>query len=196
MTKKGFTLMELMVVVLLIAILAAIAIPFYNDAIDSQNNAKAKAILETLNGGLERLNREYRIFIPSGTGADRENNDFRNVNNTTCYYNGQQIGNGTNNISLQNFIGQLIACGYVPKSVNYNDSDYVFRLQSKDNPVCGQGYVYMEPRPDSNGKVSVGSKYCLETTQEIEGQSSTVCIYCAGMNAYTGKAMDLQLAGL
>lgn len=197
MTKKGFTLMELMVVILLIAILAAVAIPFYNDAIDSQNNARAKAILETLNGGVERFQREYNVAIPLSAGGDRTNNGFTNIDDdTSCSYHGEVIGS---EFTLQDFIAQLIACGYVSRSVNYENLDYVFRLQNPANPVCARGYVYMEPRAGENNKVSVGSKYCLESTSQggeggTEGEETTaVCTYCAGIHPYSGKAVDTTI---
>ena len=186
-SKKGFTLMELMVVVLLIAVLAAIAIPFYNDAIDSQNNERAKAILETLNGGVERFQREHNIAIPTSAGAARNNNAFTNIgNNVACSYRGQTINGDT--FTLQNFITQLIACGYVPKGINYDNLDYVFRLQNNNTGyVCGRGYVYMEPRAEEGtNRVNVGSKYCIESTDE----GTPICTYCAGIEPYSGKAID------
>lgn len=222
MNKKGFTLIELMVVVLIIAILAAIAIPFYNDAIDSQNNARAKAILEAINAGLERFDREYPRkldFLSSAINTETDNNliVIPNANNNNCYYNGQNIvasGQTTNdNISLENFIQQMIVCGYIPRA-NYGTDgiisdrslDYRFRLQAKPvynsstntftGGICGNGYVYMEPKTDEYGKVKVGSKYCLQnttTTQNEEGEavSTSVCMYCAGITIL-GNATDLS----
>lgn len=222
MNKKGFTLIELMVVVLIIAILAAIAIPFYNDAIDSQNNARAKAILETINSGLERFDREYPgklDYLSSAIDTETDNNLILipNANNTHCYYNGQNIvasgGTTTETISLENFIQQMIVCGYIPRAnygtdgiISKSSLDYRFRLQAKPvyntsthlfaGGICGNGYVYMEPKTDEDGKVKVGSKYCLQnttTSQNEEGEevSTSVCMYCAGI-AVSGKAVDLS----
>lgn len=173
MNKRAFTLMELMVVVLIIAILAAIAIPLYNSAVDNQNNTRAKAILRVINGGMERFNREYPdVAIPTASDAYITNPPA----NTSCTYSGE------NNLSAQNFIAQMVACGYLPRQ-NYgtathqeNDGalDYRFRLQDPNNGnlTYGLGYVFMEPKPNAN----VG-KYCLRTTQN----GTIVCRYKAGI---------------
>lgn len=174
MNKKAFTLMELMVVVLIIAILAAIAIPLYNHAIDNQNNTRAKAILRTINGGMERFNREYPdVAIPTASDAFVINPPA----NASCSYFGE------NNLSAQDFIAQMVACGYIPRQ-NYgtathqeNDGalDYRFRLQDPNNGnlTYGLGYVFMEPKPNAK----VGNKYCLRTSQG----GAIVCRYKAGI---------------
>ena len=191
MNEKGFTLTELMAVILIIAILAAIAIPFYNNAVDNQNNARAKAYLETINTGLERFHKEYhnvQIHVPGGG-----TNFILTPGNVSCTYHGQQIAAATtsNTLSVSDFITQMIVCGYIPRYnygttsalVNDGSLDYRFRLQDPDDPTCGHGYVYMEPKISSNNTYSVGSKYC----QEIN--NSEVCRYCAGIDL-TGKAYD------
>ena len=191
MNKKGFTLMELMVVILIIAVLASVAIPFYNDAIDSQNNARAKAILETINVGLERFDREYGVLTTNYALDFNNNTILVPPANTVCTYHGQPIDE---NFTVDQLIAQLIACGYIPRS-NYGTTtltqngtlDYKFRLQHPNNAVCGVGYVYMEPKTDAQNQIKVGTKYCLRPNNDAD---DTTCHYCAGINP-EGKAMDL-----
>ena len=51
--EKGFTLVELMVVILIIAILVAIAIPVYNTARASAKTRACSANLRTLDGAIQ-----------------------------------------------------------------------------------------------------------------------------------------------
>ena len=61
---KGFTLIEVMVVVLIIAVLAAIAIPGFNDQIRKSRRAEIQGVLEQHRIGLEK----YRVDHPSYVG--------------------------------------------------------------------------------------------------------------------------------
>lgn len=70
--NKGFSLIELMMVVALIGIIAAIAIPNYQEGIKKSRRADAKASLLSFAAAMER---EYSI---NGTylGADEDDNDI------------------------------------------------------------------------------------------------------------------------
>lgn len=57
-TVKGFTLLELMIVVAVIGILAAIAYPSYMDSVRKSNRADAKA---ALNDAAQRMQRCYTL---------------------------------------------------------------------------------------------------------------------------------------
>jgi type II secretion system protein G len=60
--QKGFTLVELMVVVVIIGILSAIAVPVYNNVTEKAEASACKANIRTLEGALEAykaVNDEY-----------------------------------------------------------------------------------------------------------------------------------------
>lgn len=66
MKSRGFTLLELMIVVAVIAILAAIAFPSYQQHVRTSRRAQAKADLMEVSQLLERqftADRDYRTFV-------------------------------------------------------------------------------------------------------------------------------------
>jgi len=71
---KGFTLIELMIVVVIVGILAAVAYPSYQDSVRKSRRADAQGVLMGLAGAMERHytnNNTYKGAGPSGadTGA-------------------------------------------------------------------------------------------------------------------------------
>ena len=66
--EKGFTLVELMVVILIIAILVAIAIPVYNTARTSAKNKACKGNLRTLDGAVQTVHSDTDQWPPGATG--------------------------------------------------------------------------------------------------------------------------------
>lgn len=74
-TNKGFTLIEVMVVVAIVTILASIAYPSYVSHVERSNRSEGISALVTMSGDLERyftVNSEYTTFI---TAADDANGD-------------------------------------------------------------------------------------------------------------------------
>ena len=69
--QKGFTLIELMIVVAIIGILAAIAIPQYQNYVGRSNIAAAVQTISANKTGLEEYVMEYGEF-PDGATAPKE----------------------------------------------------------------------------------------------------------------------------
>lgn len=64
--SRGFTLVELVVVVAMVAILAAIALPAYNEQVRTSRRAAAQAVLTETAQCLERFNTSNGTYV----GAD------------------------------------------------------------------------------------------------------------------------------
>ena len=60
--QKGFTLIELMIVVLVVAILASIAVPAYNEQIRRSRRATAQAEMLEMAQCMERFNTSNRTY--------------------------------------------------------------------------------------------------------------------------------------
>ena len=73
---RGFTLMEMMIVVAILGILAAIAIPSYSRYVERGNLTNAHAELVNINHIIKR----FRVANPTGVRTDSNNNA---VNTTT-----------------------------------------------------------------------------------------------------------------
>lgn len=65
MNKKGFTLVELLAVVLIVAILSGVALPQYRKVVEKANLSEAESMMRTIYDSSERLAGEfgYRNFV-------------------------------------------------------------------------------------------------------------------------------------
>ena len=78
MSKKGFTLVELMVVILIVAILAAVAIPIMRGRVDAAKWSEGKAMMGTIATGI----RAYCAEIDKDIG---DMSDLSPQNNMTLF---------------------------------------------------------------------------------------------------------------
>ncbi|MDX1813052.1 MAG: type IV pilin protein [Gammaproteobacteria bacterium] len=62
-TNKGFTLVELLIVVIIISLLAMVAVPSYNKSVSKARRADAQAGLSNLAGAMERWFTENQSYL-------------------------------------------------------------------------------------------------------------------------------------
>ncbi|MEW5701371.1 MAG: prepilin-type N-terminal cleavage/methylation domain-containing protein [Candidatus Zixiibacteriota bacterium] len=79
-TNKGFTLIELMIVVVIIGILAALAIPRFMAATSKSKTSEAKQILKQIYVMERAYRQEYDTYWGNGITADATNgNNFSRI---------------------------------------------------------------------------------------------------------------------
>jgi type IV pilus assembly protein PilE len=66
---RGFTLIELMIVVAAIAILAAVALPSYQDSVRKARRTDARSALTTVAQNMERLNTDQNSYLNACLGT-------------------------------------------------------------------------------------------------------------------------------
>lgn len=67
--QRGFTLIEVMIVVAIIAILVAVAVPSYQNQVRSSNRADAQGALMNLAQAMERYYTERGTYVGAAVGA-------------------------------------------------------------------------------------------------------------------------------
>lgn len=68
-SKKGFTLVEILIVVIILGILAAIVIPQFTNASEDARKSSLTSQLQTIRSQVELYKLQHRDKYPTGTGA-------------------------------------------------------------------------------------------------------------------------------
>ena len=126
LNKKGFTLVEVMTVVIVISILAALSVPFLLGYSRDARNDKAKSVLYLVAQGYKNFKADFPFAL------DRLNIDdsLAKINN---------LNQNAINCSLSDIVGSanlnytaLIKCSYIP-NINYSNMRYKFYLGGSAN---------------------------------------------------------------
>ena len=134
--KKGFTLMELLVTVVLVAVLASYSVYYYNNVIDEGKLNAAKGKMAALGGAFERYKLESNVNFTCST-------DVAITSLPSCA-----------SISGQANDPRNVFCGYAERQLAFDDN-FTFYIGCPNDGKCGAGdvtevTVYMLPKASSS----------------------------------------------
>ena len=170
MNKKAFTLLELLVVVLIIGILAAIALPQYKKALYKSRYNSLMALVNSIYQAEERFYMTKGFYTDNLTNLDIDlpsctlSNDKKN-----CTFDWGECSLHLDNSSGS--VGDMVVC-YRTKDLK-NAYVYFFRLQ---NPTASPRMCFAQGTNTNNvwNKVckDVGAKYWLPGYDSVLGSST------------------------
>jgi type II secretion system protein G len=128
MKKRGFTLIELMVVVVIIGILAAIAIPNFVRIVDRAKEASVKANMHTLQTTVEAMSIDHMGRYPSSS-ADDASVSAELPGNFANPYNGDKTGDAVDYAAQATTEGNV---GYDADGSTYAATSYTITGAGKE----------------------------------------------------------------
>lgn len=206
MIKKGFTLVELIIVLSLIAILVFVAIAFYRGQIFKSRDAKRKADLNRIKVAVEEYEKDHSCYpTPNlvvcnpGTGlspyldkipCDPITNAsyFYDYQNSTCptWYRMFSVLENSKDSSITQNIGPFSAFNYFTSSPNaplpYNLET---PLPDESTPVPTS-----EPTPGETGQPSPTPTTGTITASDYYGCKNSVCVPIGWDSARPGPECD------
>jgi len=123
-SNKGLTLVELIMVVIIVGILAAIAIPIYTSYIQRARRADAKTALQQLAAAQEMWRAEKGGYSTDNTGAQLINTMGAPLTTMSPYYTWSYSGN----LNANSFTAQA-----VPQGSQTTDSGGTFFINQAGN---------------------------------------------------------------
>lgn len=170
MRSKGFTLIELMIVVVVVAILSAIALPMYNEYTRRATAANAQQDMQKIADHLER--------------HKSKNFSYKNFNANFLYQNNANItstsfSNGNQALTL-------------PVNASGNSITYTIHIRDGDNPTLrltdaaatGKRWVILA---ESNSKLNNGD--ACTTCNSLQQQNNSFLISSSGIQCKTKLAL-------
>ncbi|HIJ70796.1 MAG TPA: prepilin-type N-terminal cleavage/methylation domain-containing protein [Planctomycetes bacterium] len=122
MSKKGFTLVELMVVILIVAILAAVAIPIMRGRIDAAKWSEGKAMMGTIATAI-------RAYCAEWDGPPNVEDPQLDLTTLTIYGNASDLGFRVGDLTGTYFQEDLFSILSGTYTVRTNTLDYVIEAQ-------------------------------------------------------------------
>ncbi len=141
--KRGFTLVEILIVVLILGILAAIVIPQFTNASEDARRSSMTSQLQTLRSQIELFKLQHKDNLPGVTaGAFNEAEFWRHLTTKTDQYGAANpatadaVGPYLQNKSANNLVLDADSTKVVPGTVNPDT------LVATPAAAVGQAYIY------------------------------------------------------
>jgi len=134
--NKGFTLVEILIVVVILGILAAIVIPQFSDASTQSKVSSSLSSLQSLRSQIELYKIQHNDNPPALATFEEQMELYSDVSGTTAATKGTSVASGGNGIIYGPYVQE------VPTNP-WSDSDEIAAAAAADN-----GWVYNETTGD------------------------------------------------